>query len=167
MSCPVSMPFFETGPQKAFASVQQEADQLGPVDLPGVDLPLDEIRDLPLTFDGSEVTKTSDEHPAGLSHLEDQPFDAPIYITNITKTFWNGWAQGSILTSFAFPRLPKTSPFCHFWITGFVSAQYLGGSAKSVISSKGQIHPPGNPLAPSSLHSRFTSLNAALMRSGL
>ena len=84
--------FFETGPQKAktysyqsplqlkaaFAAVKQEANQLGQVGLPGVELPLDEISDYLLIFDGSNLTKDSDESPGGLSlsHLEDKSFVA-------------------------------------------------------------------------------------------
>ena len=53
-----------------------EADQLGPLDLPGVELPLDEISDFPLIFDGLHLTKDSDQPPGGLSlsHLEDESF---------------------------------------------------------------------------------------------
>lgn len=63
----------------------------------------------------------------------------PRYISPTSQKPFGMGGPKDLLTSFAFPRLPKTSAFCHFWITGFVSAQYLGGIAKSVIS---QIHPP-------------------------
>lgn len=61
-----------------FSDVKQIADKMDPEDLPGVELPLDEISDFPLIHDGSQLTKDSDDPPAGLplSHLKDHPFVA-------------------------------------------------------------------------------------------
>lgn len=61
-----------------FSDVKNETDDMGPADLPGVDLPLAKTSDFPLIFDGSGLTKNSDHPPGGLplSHLEEQSFVA-------------------------------------------------------------------------------------------
>ncbi|MCJ1425995.1 hypothetical protein MMC29_003897, partial [Sticta canariensis] len=61
-----------------FSDVKREAEELGSANLPRVDLPLDEISDFPLIFDGSGLTKDSDEPQGGLpsSHLEEESFIA-------------------------------------------------------------------------------------------
>ncbi|MCJ1428690.1 hypothetical protein MMC29_006601 [Sticta canariensis] len=84
--------FWASGPQKekaytyqsplwlkaTFNDVKRIADEMGSADLPDVDLPLDEISDFPLIFDGSELTIESDEPQSGLPllHLEEQSFVA-------------------------------------------------------------------------------------------
>ena len=84
--------FFTMGPYKdcapayqsllrlkaSFADVKRECNKLGASDLPGFDLPLDEISDFPLIFNGSQLTKHSDD-PLGrltLPHLDDNGFVA-------------------------------------------------------------------------------------------
>ena len=61
-----------------FADVKRECNELGASNLPEVDLPQDEISDFPLIFDGSQLTKHSDDPPEGLTllHLDDNGFVA-------------------------------------------------------------------------------------------